>query len=49
MAIRLAFAAEAERDFGLNFKLLQRSYLELGESQERALNHRESRVNQQKD
>ena len=40
MAVRLAFAAEAERDFGLNFKFLLRSYFEFGENQERALNHR---------
>ena len=43
-AFRLEFAAEAERDFGLIFDHLLRSYLEFGESLESALDHAESRI-----
>ena len=44
MAFRLAFAAEAERDFGLIFDHLLHSYLEFGESLESALDHAEARI-----
>ena len=44
MGFRLEFAAEAERDFGLIFDHLLRSYLDFGESPESALGHAESRV-----
>ena len=44
MAFRLEFAAEAERDFGLIFDHLLRSYLEFGESLESALDHAEARI-----
>ena len=44
MAFRLEFSAEAERDFGLIFDHLLRSYLDFGESLESALDHAESRV-----
>ena len=44
MAFRLEFSAEAERDFGLIFDHLPRSYLEFGESPESALDHAEARM-----
>ena len=44
MAFRLEFSAEAERDFGLIFDHLLRSYLEFGESSESALDHAEARM-----
>ena len=44
MAFRLEFAAEAERDFGLIFDHLLRSYLDFGESLESALDRAESRI-----
>ena len=44
MAFRLEFAAEAERDFGLIFDHLLRSYLGFGESPESALDHAEART-----
>lgn len=44
MAYRLEFSAEAERDFGLIFDHLLRSYLEFGESLESALDRAEARV-----
>ena len=44
MAFRLEFSAEAERDFGLIFDHLLRSYLEFGESPESALDHPEARM-----
>ena len=44
MDFRLEFSAEAERDFGLIFDHLLRSYLDFGESLERALDHAEARV-----
>ncbi|MDE0171800.1 MAG: type II toxin-antitoxin system RelE/ParE family toxin [Defluviicoccus sp.] len=44
MAFRLEFSAEAERDFGLIFDHLLRSYLDFGESLESALDHAEARV-----
>ena len=44
MAFRLEFAAEAERDFGLIFDHLLRSYLDFGDGLESALDHAESRV-----
>ena len=44
MAYRLEFSAEAERDFGLIFDHLLRSYLEFGESLESALDHAKARV-----
>ena len=44
MAYRLEFAADAERDFGLIFDHLLRSYRHFGESLESAFDHAESRV-----
>ena len=44
MAFRLEFAAEAERDFGLIFDHLLRSYLDFGDGLESALDHAEPRV-----
>ena len=44
MAFRLEFATEAERDFGLIFDHLQRSYLDFGESPESTFAHAESRT-----
>lgn len=44
MAFRLEFSVEAERDFGLIFDHLLRSYLDFGESPESALDHAEARV-----
>ena len=44
MAYRLEFAAEAERDFGLIFDHLLRSYLDFGESPESAFEHAGSRT-----
>ena len=44
MAFRIEFAAEAERDFGLIFDHLLRSYLQFGENPESAFNHAESRI-----
>ena len=44
MAFRLEFSAEAERDFGLIFDHLLRSYLDFGEGLESALDHAEARV-----
>jgi len=44
MAFRLEFSAEAERDFGLIFDHLLRSYLGFGESLESALDHAEARI-----
>ncbi len=44
MDFRLEFSAEAERDFGLIFDHLLRSYLDFGESLERALDHAAARV-----
>ena len=44
MGFRLELSAEAERDFGLIFDHLLRSYLDFGESLERAVNHAETRV-----
>ena len=44
MAFRLEFAAEAERDFGLIFDHLLRSYLDFGDCLESALDHAESRI-----
>ena len=44
MAFRVEFLAEAERDFGLIFDHLLRSYLEFGESPESALDHAEARI-----
>ena len=44
MAFRLEFSAEAERDFGLIFDHLLRSYLGFGESLESALDHAASRI-----
>ena len=44
MAFRLEFSAEAERDFGLIFAHLLRSYLDFGESPESALDHAAARV-----
>ena len=46
MAYRLEFAAEAERDFGLIFDHLLQSYLDFGESPERAFDHAESRTSE---
>ncbi|MCY4212601.1 MAG: type II toxin-antitoxin system RelE/ParE family toxin [Gammaproteobacteria bacterium] len=43
-AFHLEFAVEAERDFGLIFDHLLRSYIEFGESLEGALDHAESRI-----
>ena len=44
MAFRLEFSAETERDFGLIFDHLLRSYLDFGESLESALDHAGVRV-----
>ena len=44
MAFRLDFSAEAERDFGLIFDHLLRSYLDFGESLESALDRAGTRV-----
>ena len=44
MAFRLEFSAEAERDFGLIFDHLLRSYLDFGENLESALDHAGARV-----
>ena len=44
MAFRLEFSVEAERDFGLIFDHLLRSYFEFGESPENALDRAEERV-----
>ena len=44
MALRLEFSVEAERDFGLIFDHLLRSYLGFGESLENAFGHAESRI-----
>ncbi len=44
MAFRLEFSAEAERDFGLIFDHLLRSYLDFGESPESAFDHAAARV-----
>ena len=44
MAFRLEFSSEAERDFGLIFDHLLRSYLGFGESLESALDHAETRT-----
>ncbi|MDE2814979.1 MAG: type II toxin-antitoxin system RelE/ParE family toxin [Gemmatimonadota bacterium] len=44
MAFRLEFSADAERDFGLIFDHLVRSYLDFGESPESALDRAEARI-----
>ena len=44
MVFRLEFSVEAERDFGLIFDHLLRSYLEFGESLESAIDHAETRI-----
>ena len=44
MGFRLEFSAEAERDFGLIFDHLLRSYLDFGESLESAVDHAGVRV-----
>ncbi|MCY4408604.1 MAG: type II toxin-antitoxin system RelE/ParE family toxin [Rhodospirillaceae bacterium] len=44
MAFRLEFSAEAERDFGLIFDHLLRSYIDFGERPESALDHAAVRV-----
>ena len=44
MAFRLEFATEAERDFGLIFDHLVRSYLDFGESPQSALDRAETRI-----
>ena len=44
MAFRLELSAEAERDFGLLFDHLLRSYLGFGERVENALDHAGARV-----
>ena len=44
MAFRLEFSAGAERDFGLIFDHLLRSYLDFGESPESAFDRAESRL-----
>jgi len=44
MAFRLDFSAEAERDFGLIFDHLLRSYLDFGENLESALDRAGTRV-----
>ena len=44
MAFHLEFAVEAERDFGLIFEHLLRSYVEFGESLESAFRHAEARI-----
>ena len=44
MTLRLEFSVEAERDFGLIFDHLLRSYLIFGENPESALDHAAARV-----
>ena len=44
MAFGLEFSVDAERDFGLIFDHLVRSYLDFGESPERALDRAEARI-----
>lgn len=44
MAFRLEFSVEAERDFGLIFDHLLRSYLDFGENPETALDRAGARV-----
>ena len=44
MGFRLELSAEAERDFGLIYDHLLRSYLDFGESLESAIGHAEARV-----
>ena len=44
MAFSLEFSVEAERDFGLIFDHLLRSYIDFGESPESALDHAGARV-----
>ena len=44
MGFRLELSAEAERDFGLIFDHLLRSYLDFGESLESAVVHAETRT-----
>ena len=44
MAFRLEFSAGAERDFGLIFDHLLRSYLDFGESPESAFDRAEARL-----
>ncbi|MCY4450695.1 MAG: type II toxin-antitoxin system RelE/ParE family toxin [Immundisolibacterales bacterium] len=44
MGFRLELSAEAERDFGLLFDHLLRSYLDFGESLQSAVNHAETRI-----
>ena len=44
MAFRLEFSVEAERDFELIFDHLLRSYLDLGESPENALDRAATRI-----
>lgn len=44
MGFHLEFAVEAERDFGLIYDHLLRSYLDFGESLESAIDHAEARV-----
>ena len=44
MGFRLEFSAEAERDFGLIYDHLLRSYLDFGESLESAVDHAGVRV-----
>ena len=44
MAFHLEFSADAERDFGLIFDHLLRSYLDFGESRESALDRAEARI-----
>ena len=44
MGFRLELSAETERDFGLIFDHLLRSYLDFGESLESAVNHAETRI-----
>ena len=44
MALRLELSADAERDFGLTFDHLLRSYLDFGESLGSALDRAEARI-----
>ena len=44
MGFHLELTAEAERDFGLIYDHLLRSYLDFGESLESAIDHAEARV-----
>ena len=44
MTFRLEFSVDAERDFGLIFDHLLRSYLDFGESLESALDRAEARI-----